>query len=172
MRIVHIALRSKSMVQRLLVDESGAALVEFALVAPIMILLMAATTIFTWSFVNYATISFAAGTGAQVITTERLNMTSTNWTPYTDTINAVKGASSILDQTVIAQGIVVSINNATCNSDSTCQLKLTAVANTTTPASVTVTYPCDPILKSNPFTILWLNFGTCNLTTTITGVIQ
>jgi Flp pilus assembly protein TadG len=174
MRIVHIARESKSLFRRVLVDESGAALVEFALVSPLLIILMAATVIFTWVFINYATVSFAAGTGAQVITTERLNITSTNWTPYTDTVNAVKSASSILDQTVLGQtgNIVVSINNTTCTTDAACQPLLTAITNTTTQASVTVSYPCDPIAKSNPFTVLWLTFGNCSLTTKTTGVVQ
>jgi Flp pilus assembly protein TadG len=170
MRILLIALRSTSIVRRVGVDESGAALVEFALVAPLLILLMAGTVIFTWAFINYATLSYAAGTGAQVITTERLNITSTNWTPYADTVNAVKSASSILDPTAL--GIVVTVNSVQCSSEATCQSKLTAVTNTTTQASVQVTYPCDPIAKANPFMVMWLNLGSCSFTTTITGVVQ
>src|SRR5664279_4674767 len=105
MRILLVALRSTSIIRRVGVDESGAALVEFALVAPLLILLMGGTVILTWAFINYATLSYAAGTGAQVITTERLNITSTNWTPYADTVSAVKNASSILDPTAL--GIVI-----------------------------------------------------------------
>ncbi len=149
------------MIRRVGGDESGAALVEFALVAPLLILLMGGTIILTWAFINYATLSYAAGTGAQVITTERLNMTTPR-TPYDDTVSAVKNAASILDQTALAKGIVVSINNATCNTDSACQAMLALVTNTTTPASVTVTYPCDPIALSSPFTVLWLNLGNCS----------
>jgi len=165
------------MVRRILRDESGAALVEFAFIAPLLVLLMVATIIFTWTLVNYATMSYAAGTGAQVITTERLNANSPSWTPYTDTIKAVKASSSILNQTVLGQSgnIVVSINNTTCSSDATCQAALTAVTtanSTTTPASVAVSYPCDPVTLSNPFTVLWLNFGNCSYTTTITGVVE
>jgi Flp pilus assembly protein TadG len=170
MRILLVALRSTSIIRRVGGDESGAALVEFALVAPLLILLMGGTVILTWAFINYATLSYAAGTGAQVITTERLNMTTP--TPYDDTVSAVKNAASILDQTTLAKGIVVSINNATCNTNSACQAMLALVTNTTTPASVTVTYPCDPIALSSTLTVLWLNLGTCSLSTTITGIIQ
>jgi Flp pilus assembly protein TadG len=177
MRILLSALRSTSMVRRMLKDESGAALVEFAFVAPLLVMLMVATIIFTWALVNYGTLQFAAGTGAQVITTERLNASSTNWTPYTDTVNAVKASSSILNQTVLSQAgnIVVSVNNTACTTDAACKTALAAVStasNIITPASVTVTYPCDPVTLSNPFSVLWLSFGNCSFSTTITGVIQ
>ena len=144
MRILHSTLRSTSKVRCISIDESGAALVEFAFVAPLLIGIFAATISFSLAVLNYATMYLAAGTGAQVITTERLNSSSSSWTPYTDTIAAVKGASAILSPTILgaAGNIGVTINGAACASDAACQTLLTAVTtagSTVTPASVKLT---------------------------------
>jgi Flp pilus assembly protein TadG len=170
MRILHSALRNTSPARRVLVDESGAAMVEFALVAPLLILLVFATLYFTLAIANYAALTLAAGTGAQVLTTERLSASSSSWTPYTDTVNAIKNSASLLQGSSI--GIILSVNGVGCTTNATCQTALTGVSNTTTPAAVTLTYPCDPMLLSTTFTVLWINYGSCTFTTTITGVVQ
>ena len=84
------------MVRRIFADESGAAMVEFALVAPLLIILMFASTIFTWAFINYATMTFAAGTGAQVITTERLNAIQRPGRPIPTLLTPSRMSSSTL----------------------------------------------------------------------------
>lgn len=170
MRILHSALRNTSPARRVLMDESGAAMVEFAIVAPLLIFLVFGTLYFTMAMANYAALTLAAGTGAQVLTTERLGAASTSWTPYTDTVNAVKAASSLLKASSI--GIVLSVNGTSCSTDAACQTAFGTVTNTTSPAAVTLTYPCDPMLLSSTFTVVWVSYGSCTFTTTIKGVIQ
>ena len=177
MRILHSALSSTSKVRCIFADENGAAMVEFALISPLLIMILALTISFSLAILNYATMYLAAGTGAQVITTERLNSSSSSWTPYTDTVGAVKAASAILSPTILGTtgNIVVSINGTACTSDTACQLLLTAITtsgSTVAPASVKVIYPCDPLSLTSTFTVLWWSFGSCNFTATITGVVQ
>jgi Flp pilus assembly protein TadG len=125
-------------------DVSGAAAVEFALVAPVYLLLILGGLVFSLMFSNYLSVSNAAYAGAsQLILSRSLS------TPYTSTVSVVDAAAGNL--TTSSLTIAVAVNGTACSSDSACQSALSNAASQQ--ASVTVTYTFSPpsILQYNFF---------------------
>jgi hypothetical protein len=88
-------------------------------------------------FYNYILVTNAAVTGARQLSISRLDTTA-----YTDTVSAINSATTNLSGLTIT----MSVNGATCSTNSTCQTDLqnayTAAAIPPQPVSVTVSYTC------------------------------
>src|SRR5208337_38025 len=109
-------------------SEKGQALVEFALVLPVLLLVVTGITTFGIALNNYLQLTEAVGIGGQALSVSRGNTTD----PCNTVSSAVEGASSLSS---------TSYSGASCSSTST----TTGAAGNLTQgqaAVVTVTYPC------------------------------
>jgi Flp pilus assembly protein TadG len=143
--------------------EHGVAAIEFALLAPILVLLLMGTVEFGLVLANYVQVTNAAGVGAMTFSISRSDST-----PVTDTTAAIKVAAPSLTPANLT--ITFSVNGTTCTTDSGCNTALTNAApsgGTLTPASVTVAYPCGAMLTGYSF---WS--ATCQLSSTMTEGVQ
>jgi Flp pilus assembly protein TadG len=143
--------------------EDGVAVVEFAILAPILILLLMGTVEFGLVLANYVQVTNAAGVGAMTFSISRGDST-----PYTDTKSAITAAAPSLTSANLT--ITLSVNGTGCSTDSACSTALTNAApsgGTLTPASVTVAYPCGTMLTGYSF---WS--ATCQLSSTMTEGVQ
>jgi Flp pilus assembly protein TadG len=118
-------------------DHTGSALVEFAFVLPVLLLLMLGLVQFGMMFYNYILVTNAAATGAREFSISRLDSS-----PYTDTESAINSATTNLSGLTIT----MSVNGTGCSTDSACQTALqnayTAAAIPPEPVSVTVSFAC------------------------------
>jgi Flp pilus assembly protein TadG len=118
-------------------DHTGSVLVEFTLVLPVLLFLILGLAQFGLIFYNYILVTNAAVTGARQLSISRLDTTA-----YTDTVSAINSATTNLSGLTIT----MSVNGATCSTNSTCQTDLqnayTAAAIPPQPVSVTVSYTC------------------------------
>jgi Flp pilus assembly protein TadG len=116
-------------------DQTGAALVEFTIVFPVLIFLILGLAQFGLIFYNYIMVTNAAATGARVLALSR-----TDANAYTDTLSAINSASTNLSGLTIT----MSVNGAACSTNTGCQGDLVSASGTVPPqpASVTVSYPC------------------------------
>lgn len=139
----------------------GAALVEFAITAPLLLLIMVGTATFSLALNNYVTLTNAVGVGAQLFSICRGATT----TPYTSTVNAVKAAAPNLTPADLT--INLSVNGTACTNDSACQTALSS--NATNPATVSATYPCNLVVMGHNY---WTGSGSCTLSAQVTERIQ
>jgi Flp pilus assembly protein TadG len=139
-------------------DCAAAAAVEFALVMPLLLLVLIGMVVFGLTFNNYTLLTDAVRAGARQFATSR-NQTST---PLTATETRVQNSAPSLTQTDLT--IALSVNGARCTSDAACQA---ALANGQgLPAQVMATYPCN-------LTFLGHDFAPgCLLTAQTTELIQ
>jgi Flp pilus assembly protein TadG len=139
--------------------ERGAGLVEFALLAPVLLLIMLGTAQFGLTLNQYVMLTNAVGVGAMQFALSR-----SDTTPYTDAVNAVKTAATTLTPASLTITLSVGSPLTTCGSDAACATALTN--NVGQPAQLTATYPCN--LK-----VMWYNFApVCNLTSQVTERVQ
>jgi Flp pilus assembly protein TadG len=123
-------------------NQRGAAVVDFALVLPILLALLFGTVQFGWLMNNYLALTNAASMGARQLASERGYAT-----PYTDTQQAILGATSALNS---ALTITMSVGGTTCTSDSTCATALgtsTTAPPAGTEASVSLGYSFTPLFS-------------------------
>jgi Flp pilus assembly protein TadG len=119
--------------------QSGAAVVEFALVLPVLFLVLFGAVQFGWLMNNYLLLTDAASVGAHLLAAERGYTT-----PYSDTEAAVLAATSTMKNTLT---ITIQVGGTTCTSDSTCASALgtqTQPPTTGTQASVSLSYAFTP----------------------------
>lgn len=149
--------RRRSAVARLrawLGASEGGALVEFALVLPMMMVVVTGLFSFGIALNNQLELTQAVGSGAQYLQTIR----ATTSNPCSDTFNAIKAAAPNLHSANISLTLTMS---GTAVSGSTCS---GSQSNLTQGGSVTVaaTYPCNLFVYG-------LNLGTsCNLQAQVT----
>jgi Flp pilus assembly protein TadG len=137
--------------------ERGTALVEFGLLAPVLLLILLGTAQFGLTLNQVVTLTNAVSIGALQFALSR-----SDTTPYTDAVNAVKNAATSL--TPASLTITMSVNGTGCTTDAACATALTG--NVGQPAKVMATYPCN-------LQVMWYNFApTCNLTSQVTERIQ
>jgi Flp pilus assembly protein TadG len=120
--------------------ESGATIVEFALILPILLMVLFAISQFAWLISNYLMLVNAASVGARVLASERGYAS-----PYTDTKNAILVATQPLKNTLT---IATSVGGAACTSDTTCQTELGTMNSAPSAgsiATVSLTYSVSPI---------------------------
>lgn len=92
--------------------EDGAAVVEFALVLPVLFLVIFGAVQLGWLINNYLLLTDAASVGAHLLASERGYAT-----PYSDTEQAILSATSTLKNTLT---ITLSVGGTTCTSDTAC----------------------------------------------------
>jgi Flp pilus assembly protein TadG len=138
-------------------DISGATAVEFALVFPILLVILFSIIKFGIAFNNYLELTDSVRVGARQLAIDRSSST-----PYTDSRNAVFSSAANLTQAKIT--VTLSVSNTVCGSDSTCATALSAAQGAA--SKVSATYPCD-------LTIMGVNFAPgCTLTSTTTERVE
>ena len=155
-------------------DRTGSALVEFAIVFPLLVFLILGLAQFGLIFYNYILVTNAAATGARQLSISRWDPT-----PYTDTVNAINNATTNLSGLTIT----LSVNGTACTSDSSCSTGTTGTTGlqnaplpsstaTPWPSSVTVTYAaCSSTSMIMPISLINLT-KLCSLTSTIQQPVQ
>jgi Flp pilus assembly protein TadG len=127
-----VALVSPSLNRRGTVNAgAGTAAVEFALVAPMLMLLVLGMCQFGITLNQYLTLTNAVRSGAR-----QLSMGRGDATPWTDTINQIYGSAPNLTQASLT--ISMSINGTVCANDKACATALLVGL----PTTVTASYPC------------------------------
>ena len=125
--------RSKSAV----IEETGAAAVEFAMVAPLLLLLLFGIVKFGITLNNYLELTDAVRAGSRQLAIGRASAT-----PWTDAKNAVFMAAPNLDQPTIVSGLTMTVNGSTCGTDAACTALLTPTSGGLA-SKLRATYPCD-----------------------------
>jgi Flp pilus assembly protein TadG len=159
-------------------DQTGAALVEFTIVLPVLMALILGLAQFGMIFYNYILVTNAAATGARQLSISRWDST-----PYTDTVSAIENAAGSLALSACVGAtpscITLSVNGTACASDSSCSTATNGLqnaplpsSNTTTPwpSSVTVQYPCtnNSIMPTSLISLT----GICPLRSTMQQLVQ
>jgi Flp pilus assembly protein TadG len=114
--------------------ERGAVAVEFAILVPVLLVIVTGIAQFGLTINQYVMLTNAVVTGAQLFSISR----GTTPTPYTSTVSAIEAAAPSLTPANLT--ITLSVNGAACTTDAACQTALSNAA--TNPATVTATYPC------------------------------
>ncbi len=131
-------------VRRVIGDESGSALVEFTVLAPLLLMLWVGVLQFGPVLQNYLTLQNAVTQGVQTFAAER----SVAATVYSDTINQVSAAAPSLYS---GATVTLSVCNASggsctaCTSNSTCASAIGSAQGDA--AKVSATYPCGLTFK-------------------------
>lgn len=92
--------------------QKGAALVELALVLPVLLAMMFGIAQFAWWLNSYIVLQSAAAIGARTLATER-----GFGKPWTDTVNAINGVASSLSA---LPAITLTVGGTKCTGDSDC----------------------------------------------------
>jgi Flp pilus assembly protein TadG len=138
-------------------DRAGTVSIEFAIIAPVLLLLVLGTFQFGIVISNYVVLTDAVGTGAR-----QLSLSRGDSTPYTDTQSAITGTASNLTASSIT--ITMSVNGTSCTSDSACQTALSNAAGKS--ATVSASYPCS-------LSVYGINFApSCTLSAQMTGLVN
>lgn len=136
-------------------DRSGATLVEFAIGAPVLMLIGVGLMKFGLAMSQYIMLTSAASTGATALALARGSTT-----PYSTTTTAITNAAPSLTAGSITT--TVTVNGTTCATNTACAALLTAGAT----ARVTTTYPCD-------LSVMGRNFKTsCTLSAQSAQMVQ
>ena len=120
-------------------DRAGVAALEFALVAPILIMLAVGIAKFGLVLNNYVMLTEAVADGARIFALERGDPDAD---PYSDARSQVQSTASNL--TTASLNITLSVNGTPCSSDSQCNTFLSTAQGQ--PATVAATYPCDLVV--------------------------
>jgi Flp pilus assembly protein TadG len=138
-------------------DRRGTAAVEFALVAPVLFLLILGITQFGVTLNNYEML-----TGATEAAARQFSMSRGTATPSSSTTTTLNNAASNLTPASIT--VTMKVNGAACSGDSACQTALTNGQGQ--PATVTTSYPCN-------LTVYGYNFAPgCTLTAQSTESVE
>jgi Flp pilus assembly protein TadG len=140
-------------------NRKGIAALEFALIAPVLLLMIFGMATFGIALNNYLTLTDAVRAGSRTLAASRASAT-----PYGSTTNAIILAAPTLTASTLTVGITLTINGTVCNSDTTCGNLLSASAGS--PASVSASYPCN-------LAVMGFNFApTCTLTSMTTERVE
>jgi Flp pilus assembly protein TadG len=143
--------------RRLTGDRSGASAVEFALVAPILLLLAVGMAQFGIVLNQYIMLTEAVRDGARLLAIARGSST-----PYTTTVNQVKSSAGTLTTSNLT--ITTTVNGSACATDSACSTALSSASGKA--ASVDATYPCH-------LQVMGINFiPSCTLSSATTEMIE
>lgn len=134
-------------------DCAGAAMVEFAIVLPLLITVLVGILQFAIYFYDYVEVEYAAAIGERQLLASRLtgNSSGADATPYSSTISAIDASTNLSSNSQFT--ITISVGGTPCDSDQACATALnTALSATTWPArtaSVQVSYPCLTLLPAS-----------------------
>ena len=138
-------------------DRAAATAVEFALLAPILLVLLMGMAKFGITLNSYVMLTEATADGARYLALSRGAPT-----PYASTVSQVTATASNL--TVASLTITTTINGTACSTNTACQTALNTAAGQ--PARVTATYPCN-------LTVMGINFAPgCTLSSATTLMIE
>jgi Flp pilus assembly protein TadG len=138
-------------------DRKGIAALEFALIAPALLLMIVGMATFGVALNNYLTLTDAVRAGARILASSR-----SSTTPYSSATNAIYSSAPTL--TTASLTITMTVNGTACSSDGGCATTLAASAGS--PSSVSATYPCN-------LSVMGFNFApTCTLTSTTTERVE
>lgn len=138
-------------------DCAGSPAVEFALVGPVLLLLMFGIVTFGIAINNYIELTDAVRSGGRTFAISRSSST-----PYTSTTSAI--TSSAPNLTAAKINTTMTVNGTACASDSACSTALSTAAGGT--LTVRATYPCN-------LTVMSVNYAPgCTLTATTTELIE
>jgi Flp pilus assembly protein TadG len=135
--------------------EKGSALVEFALIAPVIVMLVIGVAQFGWYLANYAVVANAASSGARYFAAQRGVAT-----PYSLTQSTVSAAMSTVNPTPANVTVASYVNNSQCASlaigasgassgDTACAAALATAGGE--PSTVVVSYTFAPFLQNFSF---------------------
>lgn len=141
-----------------LADESGASAVEFALVLPVLCLMLFGIIKLGIAFTNYIQLTNAAAAGAH-----QLSISRGSATPWSGTNSAIAAAAPNLTPS----SKTYTVGGTACTDDSTtCQNLFGNGTGTPPTATVTLTY------TSCNLTIFNAGFPTCTLSASSSGAVQ
>jgi Flp pilus assembly protein TadG len=120
----------------LLRDRAGSPAVEFALIAPLLLMLLMGIIQFSITFNNYIELTEAVRTGARNFAISRAIASAT---PYSTTVSTIDASAGNLTAASIT--VTVSVAGTACSTDAACSTALSTAAGET--AAVTATYPCN-----------------------------
>ena len=123
-----------------LLSESGVAAIEFAFLAPVLLMMVIGLCQFALVLSNYLTLESAVAAGARALAISRGDST-----PVTDTQNQVFASAANLNTANIS--LSYSVNGSTCSSNATCSSALASGV----PANVAATYPCNLVVMGTNF---------------------
>jgi Flp pilus assembly protein TadG len=149
-----------AMIRRLLdlaAARRGTVTIEFAVIAPVLLLLVLGTFQFGLVISNYVLLTNAVGAGARQFALSRGATT-----PYADTVSVITGSSPTLTAANIT--VTLSVNGTSCSSNSACTTALTNAAGQ--PATVAASYPCSLAVYGYDFA------PTCTLSAQMTGLVN
>jgi Flp pilus assembly protein TadG len=146
---------------------SGAAAVEFAFVAPVLVLLMTGIAQFGIALDQYMMLVNAINAGELQFSISRGSNT-----PYSSTLTAIQNAASTLTWASLSPNINMYVNGTQCTSDTSCSTAMCATC-AGQPVQVTGAYPVN-------LTVAWIpavTFATScspttNICTSFTGSLQ
>ena len=136
---------------------AGTAALEFALVGPVLLLLMLGIFQLGITLNNYQMV-----TGAALSAARQLALSRGTSTPKTDTVTQVYASAPVLTQASFT--ITLSVNGTPCATDPLCQTALSTAQGQ--PAAVTVSYPCNLVIYGHDYA------PSCNLISTTTERIE
>ncbi len=145
------------LVVRLATRRAGGAASEFALVMPMVSLILMSIVQFGATY--HKLVSLTGGVEAAAL---ELSVGRSSATVWTDTVNRFKAATGTLDQTKVV--LTASVNGVACATNAACQTALTSANGRS--AVLTGTYPCN--LKVMGFDAV----PGCTLTATMSDRIQ
>lgn len=132
--------------------------VEFAFIAPLLLLLVLGAAVFGIAINQFVQLTGATSAGAR-----QLSISRDAATPYTDTVNQIKGAAPSLVPASITITLKVGNPLTACATDAACKTALVAGV----PAQVTASYPCNLMLMGTNYAP-----GGCTLTANTTGRVE
>lgn len=142
-------------VRRLCRDNRGTPAIEFAIAAPVLLLIIVGGLKFGIAMQQHIGLTNAASQAATVFAFSRGNAT-----PYTRTTTAITNAAPSLRASSLTT--TLKVGGAACASDAACKALLVQGAS----AQVEITYPCD-------LAVLGVNyFARCTLTGKSTQMVQ
>jgi len=158
--------------------EKGTAIIEFAFLLPVLLLVLLGAVQFGIVLANYVMLTNATSVGAMQFAISRSDTSpaSDAWTAITNAAPSLTPTSNLEMTLSVGSPLTACVTNANSLSsaaaaDTTCATALTNAAPSTggtlLPASVTLTYPCGTQLT-------WYNFwsSSCKLTSTIAEGVQ
>lgn len=120
--------------RNLRVDRRAVSALEFALVAPVLLMILIGIIQCGIAFSNYLTLVDGVRAASRVLASERGSTT-----PFVDTTNALYQSAPDLTKASIT--ISLSVNGTACGTNAACETALTTAAGD--PESVSATYPCN-----------------------------
>jgi Flp pilus assembly protein TadG len=135
-----------SALARLFRSEQGGPLIEFALVLPLMMVVITGTFAFGLALANDVNLTQATGMGAQYLQTIR----TTTSDPCADTLTAIKNSAPNLKGSDIT--LSVSINGGTAYTTGTCTGAVSTLQGAQgDPVTISTTYPCSLLIYALPY---------------------